>query len=490
MKKHPLLYQLNTRVYLTELSEKLGRKASLKDIPDEELDHLQEQGFDHLWLLSIWATGARSREISQTNKDWRKDFENTLQDLKDEDIGGSGFAISSYTVSPLIGGQDELLSLRERLKKRNLKLILDFVPNHMGLDHEWLDSNPDHFVQGSEEKLLAQPENYFRRLNSSGKEQVFAHGRDPYFSGWPDTVQLNYANEKTRESMKNELMKIAEFCDGVRCDMAMLVIPQVFERTWGMPSEEFWTETTKTVKAAHPNFTFIAEVYWDMEWDLQERGFDFTYDKRLYDRLRAGQSLETRDHLKADLNYQNRMARFLENHDEPRAATSFDAGKHQAAACITFLSPGMKFFHQGQFEGCRKRISPHLIRGPKEEHNAKINSFYCQLLKIFKAPVLHDGDWGLCQIDRAWTENWTAECFVSFAWRSKQSNDALIVVANYADHPSQCYLRIPISDCKKVQFCDQLSDITYTRSAEEISAKGLYLDLPAWGRHIFEVHQL
>ena len=115
-----------------------------------------------------------------------------------------------------------------------------------------------------------------------------------------------------------------------------------------------------------PNFLFMAEVYWDLEWTLQQQGFDYTYDKRLYDRLREGHARPVRDHLRADPDYQCKMARFLENHDEPRAAATFSPGMHEAAAVITFLSQGLRFFHQGQFEGRRKRISPHLVRAPLE----------------------------------------------------------------------------------------------------------------------------
>ena len=190
---------------------------------------------------------------------------------------------------------------------------------------------------------------------------MLAHGRDPYFPGWPDTLQLNYGNPATQEAMIAELVKIAGQCDGVRCDMAMLVLPDVFERTWNIQAQPFWPRATERVRERAPGFCFMAEVYWDLEWTLQQQGFDYTYDKRLYDRLRDGHARPVREHFHAGLDYQNKMARFLENHDEPRAAATFPADVHQAAAVITFLSPGLRFFHQGQFEGRRKRISPHLV---------------------------------------------------------------------------------------------------------------------------------
>ena len=166
--------------------------------------------------------------------------------------------------------------------------------------------------------------------------------------------------------MIGELERIAGQCDGVRCDMAMLLLPDVFESTWGTRAELFWPKATESVRQQHPNFRFMAEVYWDREWTLQQQGFDYAYDKRLYDRLREGHARPVREHFHAGLDYQNKLARFLENHDEPRAAATFAPEVHEAAAVITFLSPGLRFFHQGQFEGRKKRISPHLVRGPEE----------------------------------------------------------------------------------------------------------------------------
>ena len=183
---YPSLYQVNTRVWLTELSQGLNRKATLDDIPDSELDRFAELGFDWIWFLSVWRTGKLSRQVSLNNPEWCSDFEKTLPDLKDEDIGGSGFAIADYSVAPELGGEDALKRLRIRLKERNLKLMLDFVPNHMGPDHRWAEEHPDYFVQGTESDIKKSPQN-FTRIKSGNEDLILAYGRDPYFSGWPDT---------------------------------------------------------------------------------------------------------------------------------------------------------------------------------------------------------------------------------------------------------------------------------------------------------------
>jgi len=243
--------------------------------------------------------------------------------------------------------------------------MLDFVPNHMAPDHPWVEQHPDYFVHGTEAELARSPQNYCRLKTPHGS-LVLAYGRDPYFPGWPDTLQLNYGNAATQQAMIGELVKIAGQCDGVRCDMAMLILPDVFERTWGIRPEPFWPAAIAAVRRQHPEFLCMAEVYWDLEWTMLQQGFDYAYDKRLYDRLREGHARPVREHLYAGLDYQSKLARFLENHDEPRAAATFVPGMHEAAAAITYLSPGLRFFHHGQFEGRKKRISPHLVRAPLE----------------------------------------------------------------------------------------------------------------------------
>jgi glycosidase len=231
------------------------------------------------------------------------------------------------------------------------------VPNHTGLDHPWVEDHPEYYIAGTEGDLAAAPRNFVRVKRQQG-DLTLALGRDPYFPGWPDALQLNYGNPATQEAMIGELLSISQQCDGLRCDMAMLVLPDVFERTWGVKSPAFWPTATQRVRERVPDFRFMAEVYWDLEWTLQQQGFDYTYDKRLYDRLCEQHVQPVREHFLAGMDYQDKLARFLENHDEPRAAATFSPELHRAAAVITFLCPGLRFFHQGQFEGRQKRISP------------------------------------------------------------------------------------------------------------------------------------
>ncbi|PYN00902.1 MAG: alpha-amylase [Candidatus Rokuibacteriota bacterium] len=426
---YPSLFQINTRVWLTELSRVIGRPATLNDIPDVELDRVAEMGFDWVWLLSVWQTGEAGRRISRSNPEWRREFQETLPDLREEDIPGSGFAITGYTVRA--------------------------------------------------------PANYVWVKRKRG-DLLLAHGRDPYFAGWPDTLQLNYGNPALQDAMIKELVRIAGQCDGVRCDMAMLVLPEVFERTWSIQSAPFWPKATQQVRARVPDFCFMAEVYWDLEWTLQQQGFDYAYDKRLYDRLREGHARPVREHLYAGLDYQNKLARFLENHDEPRAAAVFSPEVEEAAAVITFLTPGLRFFHQGQFEGRRKRISPHLSRRPDEPVNPMLEQFYARLLAVLRRPEVRDGRWQLLDCRPAWDGNWTSDCFVAFAWQGSHG-ERLVVTVNYSPNQSQCYVRMPFNDLGNGQWRleNLIGDEVFDRGGTDVMSRGLYLDVPAWKAAVF-----
>jgi glycosidase len=482
---HPSLYQINTRVWLTEVASGLGRPATLDDVPDAELDRIAERGFDWVWFLSVWQTGLAGQRASRTNAQWRREFEETLPDLRDEDIPGSGFAITGYTVHEKLGGDAALARLRERLRERGLKLMLDFVPNHTGLDHPWVEQHPEHYIRGTEQDLARAPQNYVWVKRQKG-DLLLAHGRDPYFPGWPDTLQLNYGNPATQEAMIGELVRIAGQCDGLRCDMAMLVLPDVFQRTWGISANLFWPDATRRVREKSPDFCFMAEVYWDMEWTLQQQGFDYAYDKRLYDRLREGHARPVREHFHAGLDYQNKLARFLENHDEPRAAATFPDGQHEAAAVITFLAPGLRFFHQGQFEGRLKRISPHLSRAPNEVVNEGLRDFYERLLAVLRLPVVRQGEWQLLECAAAWDGNASNDAFIAFGWWYRDGA-RLLAAVNYAGHSSQCYLRLPFGDLggRRWRLRDVLGEARHERDGNELLARGLYLDVPPWQSHAF-----
>ena len=483
--RRPLLFQVNTRILQGERGRALGRRATLDDVPDALLDEAARQGFAWVWFLGVWTIGPAAAAVSRSRADWRADFRKALPDLRDEDITGSPFAIQAYDVAPEYGGDAALARLRERVARRGLRLMLDFVPNHVSPDHPWTRAHPEFFIEGTPEDLAREPQNWVRLGG-----RVLAHGRDPYFPGWPDTLQLNYLHPALREAMRGELSRVAERCDGVRCDMAMLVLNDVFAQTWARrvdllwdtPPDEFWPLATSRVK-----MTYLAEVYWDREYQLQQQGFDFTYDKRLYDRLHAGEARPVREHLLAAPDFQERSARFLENHDEPRAAAVFGPEQERAAAVIAFLAPGLRFFHEGQLEGRKVHVSMHLGRRPDEPPDPELRAFYERLLQVLARREVHEGSWRLCACRPAWAENPTWERFVVMAWE-RPGGDRLLAAVNYGPTQAQCWAEVPFGQLGgKVVLRDLLGRERYERDGAELGARGLYLDLPPWGRNAFAV---
>ena len=162
MVRYPSLYQINTRVWLRELSDRLGRAATLADIPDDFLDQIAALGFDYVWFLGLWQTGQAGREVSLSHHEWLQEFQATLPGFTEADISGSPFAVTGYTLHKDFGPEADLVTLKERLQKRKLKLLVDFVPNHTAPDHPWVKQHPEFYVQGSDADLEREPHNYRR----------------------------------------------------------------------------------------------------------------------------------------------------------------------------------------------------------------------------------------------------------------------------------------------------------------------------------------
>ncbi len=511
----PAILEIYARPWLAGLGRRLGRRPSLAEIPVAELDRIADLGFGWLWLMGAWPSGRRGIEIARSIPELRVEYARALDDFSDADVGGSPYAVADYTVDPLLGGEWALGMLRRRLATRGVRLILDFVVNHTGIDHPWVTARPDLYVQGTEEDLAAAsaaapdqpaaaaaapdpraPQSYFAVETAAGR-RVLAHGRDPYFPGWTDTAQLNLFHPETRARLARVLETIAEQCDGVRCDMAMLALPEVFGGAWGeralagVPAappcgEAAWPELIGAVRARHPEFLFLAEAYWGLEHALLSAGFDLTYDKTLYERLRAGSAPEVRAHLRADLDYQRRSLRFLENHDEPRAAAVFPWDRHRAAAVIAATAPGVFLAHDGQLEGHRVRLPVQLLRRPPEETRPEVLAFYRTLLAAAREVVGGDGEWRLLETRPAWAGNPTWEAFVSFLW-SGEGGKSWLVAVNFGPTQAQCYVGLEEAPLGggSVELRDALSDAFYVRDAAELRSRGLYLDMPPYGAHLF-----
>ncbi len=299
------------------------------------------------------------------------EYRKVLLNFQEEDVIGSPYAIFDYTPNPLIcDGWEELQMFRDKLHTLGKKLVLDFVPNHMSCDTKYLDSHPECFLKASE-----NTKDHDRFLY---KDTYYSHGKDPYFDGWSDTVQFDFSHPNTIKLHQSFLEKIAEFADIVRCDMAMLPLRSVFSNTHKIEALPYWEDLIPQLKKK--NLEFWGEVYWDMEYTLQSIGFDATYDKKLYDRLKEKNTNEILDHISADLNYQEKSIRFLENHDEPRAYSCFGEDSSSLFALLSFL-PGKVLYYEGQEVGNRLKQPVQLGRERKEDIIPSISLAYDRMFK-------------------------------------------------------------------------------------------------------------
>ena len=482
---YPTVFEINTWVWLTDLSEKYGRTVDLSSVPPIVWDEMAEYGFDSVWLMGVWERSPAGIAIANQNNGLLSDFLRALPDFRTEDNVGSPYCVKQYVVDPRLGGPEGLAIARRELSKRGMNLLLDFVPNHVAPDHPWVAEHPEYFIRGSADDIKKDPSSY---LEASGG--VFACGRDPYFPAWVDVLQLNAFDPGLRRAVIATISCIAEQCDGVRCDMAMLFLNAIFERTWGSrtgprPATEYWTDVISATRGRHPGFLFIAEAYWDLEWELQQKGFDFCYDKKLYDRLEHSTAEDIRLHLCADMAYQGKLLRFIENHDEPRAAATFSSAKQRAAALTMATLPGLKLFHEGQFEGRKVRPPVFLGRRPDEPVDPTIHLFYRRLLQAINRPTFREGQWRLCE-KTGWPNNPSFQNLVAWTWQDKQ--DHFLIVVNLTDTRSQALVQLHWNElgCRTWHLRDLISGVTYERNGGEMLSPGLYVELAPWDFHFFQ----
>ncbi|MBZ0297304.1 MAG: alpha-amylase [Anaerolineae bacterium] len=486
----PVLYEINTWVWLNSLSRQYNDRITLNNVPDEVLDDLASTGLDGIWLMGVWT---RSPRGAQQAKQYMHEYKPALPDITEKDIVGSPYAIYEYRADRHLGGKSGLKSIRQRLADRGLCLILDYVPNHMGIDHPWIKSHPSYLMQGTPKDLIRHPIDFFAAQDGWGRSLVMAHGRDPYFPGWSDTVQVNAFHPDFRQAALQILLDIASQCDGVRCDMAMLLVNRIFANTWQgyyiedeIPEVEFWDEIIPQVKAAYPDFLFMAEVYWNMEYELQTMGFNYTYDKTLYDRLCNSTSRDVRVHLIADISYQRQLVRFIENHDEPRAYDRLGPQKGRPAATMIATLPGMTLLHDGQFIGRRAKLPVQIGRQPDEPVDELLCDFYERLLIETRANIYHEGTWRLFNLFPAWSDNPTYDNLVAHGW--KQDHEYRLIVVNLTNVRSQALVNLSAwHDIAGVNWLleDSLNGHSYQRSGDEMTRPGLFIDLPAYESHIF-----
>ena len=397
--RYPSLYQINTRVWLTELSAALGRPATLDDIPDAELDRLAEMGFDWVWLLSVWQTGPAAQQVSRSNPEWRQRVQETLPDLREEDIAGSGFAITGYTRAS-----------RPR-RRRGAGPPARAAPAARPEADARLRAQP----HGARPSLGRGPPRVLRPRHASstwparrrttpgssgsGGDLLLAYGRDPYFAGWPDTLQLNYGNPATQEAMIGELLRIAGQCDGVRCDMAMLVLPEVFERTWGIAAAAVLADGD----AAGARAASRASASWPRSTGTSNgRCSSRASTTPTTSGCTTGCARATPGRC-ASISTPGSTTR-TSWPASWRTTTSRGRRRRSRRTCTRpppssrFSRPGLRFFHQGQFEGRKKRISPHLGRAPDEPVDDELQAVLRPPAAVLRQPAVRDGQWQIARV--------------------------------------------------------------------------------------------
>jgi hypothetical protein len=461
----------------------------LSSVPSAEWDAIAKLGFDAVWLMGVWERSPAGIAIANRDNNLLENFRRALPDFRSSDNVGSPYCVRRYVVDQRFGGPKGLGIAREELARRGMNLVLDFVPNHVAPDHPWVTEHPEYFIRGNVDDARRDPASF---IDMEGN--VYACGRDPYFPAWPDVLQLNAFQPGLRQAAIDTISSIACQCDGIRCDMAMLLLNAIFERTWGThasqpPATEYWVDVIPAVKKAYPGFLFIAEAYWDLEWELQQQGFDFCYDKKLYDRLEHDNAESVRLHLCADLAYQHKLLRFIENHDEPRAAATFSPEKARAAAVTMATLPGARLFYEGQFEGRKVRLPVFLGRRPVEHIDEVLQTFYGELLAAINAPVFRDGEWKLCARS-GWPDNLSFQKLVAWSWL--RADDRYLIVTNLSDYIVQARIQIPWEDGREEtwRLRDALSGATYDREGAEMVGPGLYVELGPWNFSFFQCGRL
>ena len=437
---NPIIYEINTWVWLRTLSQHYGKRITLNTVPDEVLDHLASYQFDSIWLMGVWHRGPSTR-ASALN--YIHEYVGALPGITEKDVGGSAYAIGNYEVERALGGRSGLKSIRKRLAQRGMRLILDYVPNHTGHDHPWLREHPEYYMQGTEDLIVSDADSFLRVETVQGEDAIIARGRDPYFPSWIDTAQLNAFDQGYRDACVETLCDMASVSDGVRCDMAMLMMNDIFVRTWGWlgvqpPEIDFWNYVVPRVKQRYPDFIFIAEVYWDMNYSILQQGFDYTYDKTMYDRLRDGDVGGVYAHLGADISYLERNIRFIENHDEPRAADAFGIERSRPAAVLVNTVPGATLLHDGQFQGRVIKLPVQINRQPVERDHPELRDFYLRLQQEASDEIYRSGEWRLFRAYAACDDCVGDYNLVTYGWRL--GDDYRVIVLNMSDERSQALI--------------------------------------------------
>ena len=487
--KYPSIYQLSTRPYLYDLSKKYGKTIrALRDIPESEFQDYKSKKFDFVWFMGVWQVGPYGVQHDRTKPSLVENFRRLLPDYTSEDAIGSPYSITDYVCNKELcpNGDSDLLWLKKKLNSLGIRLMLDFIPNHFALDSPLVKEDINYFIRAPKG---SHPPYDANRYFSNG----VAYGNMQYSSPWTDVGQLNYFNPKTRNLMKQRIRSAARFADGLRCDMAYIMLNDYFYGTWNKelnswgwskPSEEFWKSAIREAKNAYPNLVFLAEVYGDQFKTLLNLGFDYTYDKELLDRYRNGHLDNIRGWIQYTNQYSKHLCRFIENHDDNRAVSMFGGNikRTDITALATYTLPGMKFYFQDQWYGYRNKLDVHLRRSKAESKSIEAMGFYKIMFNFINDNIFRNGDFTYLNAsgDTAWR-------LIAYRWRDNMSNNKMLVVINYSDQTGSGRVKISdISGSGTIKLKEILSGVTYERNRDELRNNGLFVIINDFSAQIFK----
>lgn len=426
-----------TLVWLDQLSKKYKRNiCRLDQIPDEELDMLRDRGFTALWLIGLWERSDASKRIK--NLCGNPDAEASAYSLKDYDIASS------------IGGWSALENLRQRCKARGIRLASDMVPNHTGIDGNWVYEHPDYFIQQdwppfpsytyNGPDLSTNPDyevkiedHYYDRTDAAvtfrlidrrnGRCRYIFHGNDGTSMPWNDTAQLDYLNPETREAVIQKIIHVARNFPIIRFDAAMTLAKRHIQRLWypkpgrggdiagraghAMSDEEFnrripqefWREVVDRVAAEAPDTLLLAEAFWMMEgYFVRTLGMHRVYNSAFMNMLKNQENQKYRLGIKNTLVFEpeilKRYVNFMNNPDEETAIAQFGDGDKYFAVCTLLATlPGLPMIGHGQIEGFHEKYGMEYRRAYYNESPNEwlIGEHYRRIFPLFRKRYLFSG---------------------------------------------------------------------------------------------------
>jgi glycosidase len=406
-----VLIAKNTYVWLDQLSKKYQREVRrLDQIPNEELDLLTQRGFSGLWLIGLWERSQASRRIKQI--------------MGQGQAVASAYSLYDYSIAADLGGQAAYADLARRAWERGLRLAADMVPNHMGIDSQWVIEHPDWFLElpyppypgysfngpdlSDDERVgIFIEDHYYNRSDAAvvfkrldrwtGDARYIYHGNDGTSFPWNDTAQLDYLKPEVREAVIQTILSVARHFPIIRFDAAMTLAKKHIQRLWypppgaggAIPSRseyglnqaefeaamphEFWREVVDRVAAEVPDTLLLAEAFWMMEgYFVRTLGMHRVYNSAFMHMLRDEDNAKYRQVMKNTLEFDpqvlKRFVNFMNNPDEATAAEQFGTTEKYFGVCTLMITlPGLPMFGHGQIQGFREKYGMEFRRALWDE---------------------------------------------------------------------------------------------------------------------------